>query len=117
VLVGGTSGTCDWREGEEAVRPGDLVPPWTYLSLDAIPSGLPGTPLESVLAERVALMADPFCPSVARELVREVETLARGASVGSTLRTRASSCIAGSMAPASSRSGPRCSCKSVARPN
>ncbi|HYB40586.1 MAG TPA: hypothetical protein VEL75_02385 [Candidatus Methylomirabilis sp.] len=72
VLVGGTSGTCDWREGEEAVRPGDLVLPWTYLSLDAIPSGLPGTELESVLARRVALMDEPFCPSLAREIAREV---------------------------------------------
>ena len=43
LLVGGTSGTCDWREGEDAVRPGDLVLPWTYFSLDTIPSGLPGT--------------------------------------------------------------------------
>src|SRR6266545_4820122 len=75
LLVGGTSGTCDWRKGEEAVRPGDLVLPWTYFSLDALPSGLTGTTLESVLAQRVALMADPFCPSLARELVREVGAL------------------------------------------
>lgn len=75
VLVGGTSGTCDWREGEEAVRPGDLVLPWSYFSLDTIPSGLPGTELESVLAERVALMDEPFCPSLARELIREVAAL------------------------------------------
>jgi hypothetical protein len=75
VLVGGTSGTCDWRDGDEAVRPGDLVLPWTYLSLDAVPSGLPGTELENVLAERVALMDEPFCPSLARALVREVGAL------------------------------------------
>ena len=72
VLVGGTSGTCDWREGEDAVRPGDLVLPWSYFSLDPIPSGLPGTELENVLAERVALMDEPFCPSLSRELIREV---------------------------------------------
>ncbi len=76
VLVGGTSGTCDWREGEEAVRPGDLVLPWSYVSFDAVPSGLPGTALESVLGERVALMDEPFCPSLARELIREVSDLA-----------------------------------------
>ena len=75
VLVGGTSGTCDWRDGEEAVRPGDLVLPWTYLSLDAVPSGLPGTELESVLAQRVALMDEPFCPALARALIREVGAL------------------------------------------
>jgi hypothetical protein len=72
LLVGGTSGTCDWRESEEAVRPGDLVLPWSYFSLDSIPSGLPGTELENVLAERVALMDEPFCPSLAREIAREV---------------------------------------------
>jgi hypothetical protein len=75
LLVGGTSGTCDWREGEDGVRPGDLVLPWTYFSLDTIPSGLPGTELENVLAERVALMDEPFCPALARELIREVGTL------------------------------------------
>jgi hypothetical protein len=75
LLVGGTSGTCDWREGEDAVRPGDLVLPWTYFSLDTIPSGLPGTELENVLAERVALMDEPFCPALSRELIREVGAL------------------------------------------
>ncbi|HEX2437192.1 MAG TPA: hypothetical protein VHT71_02710 [Methylomirabilota bacterium] len=75
VLVGGTSGTCDWRDGEEAVRPGDLVLPWTYFSLDPVPSGLPGTELENVLAERVALMDEPFCPALGRELIREVSAL------------------------------------------
>jgi hypothetical protein len=72
LLVGGTSGTCDWRTADEAVRPGDFVLPWTYFSLDPVPTGLPGTELESVLAERVALMDEPFCPSLARELEREV---------------------------------------------
>jgi len=75
LLVGGTSGTCDWRDDEEAVRPGDLVLPWSYVAFDAVPSGLPGTPLESVLAQRVALMDEPFCPSLARALIREVGDL------------------------------------------
>ncbi len=57
------------------MRPGDLVLPWTYLSLDAVPSGLPGTELENVLAERVALMDEPFCPSLSREIIREVAGL------------------------------------------
>src|SRR6185436_20550729 len=65
----------DWRDGEDAVQPGDLVLPWSYLSLDAIPSGLPGTELENVLAERVALMDEPFCPALGRELIREVSAL------------------------------------------
>jgi purine nucleoside phosphorylase len=66
LIVGGTSGTSDWRNTDEAVRPGDMVLPWSYVSLDALPTGLPGTELESVLAERVALMDEPFCPSLAR---------------------------------------------------
>jgi purine nucleoside phosphorylase len=75
LIVGGTSGTCDWRSGEGAVLPGDMVLPWSYVSLDAMPTGLPGTELESVLAERVPLMAEPFCPSLARTWAREVERL------------------------------------------
>src|SRR5262249_58621315 len=75
VLGGGPSGACDGREGEDAVRPGDLVLPWTYFSLAPVPSGLPGTELENVLAEGVALMDEPFCPSLAREIVREVGAL------------------------------------------
>jgi hypothetical protein len=31
-----------------------------------MPAGLPGTELESVLAERVPLMAEPFCPTLAQ---------------------------------------------------
>ena len=77
LVVGGTSGSCDWRDGEDAVRPGDLVLPWSYLSLDAMPAGLPRTELESVLAERVPLMAEPFCPSLARSWEEEVGRLER----------------------------------------
>jgi hypothetical protein len=72
LMVGGTSGTCDWRESEDAVLPGDLVMPWSYISLDAMPTGLPGTELESVLAERVPLMAEPFCPTLARAFCTEL---------------------------------------------
>lgn len=75
LVVGGTSGTCDWRDSADAVLPGDLVVPWSYISLDAMPTGLPGTELESVLAERVPLMADPFCPSLARAFSDEVGRL------------------------------------------
>jgi hypothetical protein len=75
LIVGGTSGTCDWRETDEAVLPGDMVLPWSYISLDAIPSGLPGTELESVLAERVPLMDEPFCPALARIWHAEVDRL------------------------------------------
>src|SRR5439155_1139341 len=49
LLVGGTSGSCDWRRSaadEDAVRPGDLVLPRSYLTRDTMPMGLPGTELE-----------------------------------------------------------------------
>lgn len=72
LIVGGTSGTCDWRDTDEAVRPGDMVLPWSYISLDALPTGLPDTELESVLADRVPLMDEPFCPSLARAWVEAV---------------------------------------------
>lgn len=71
LLVGGTSGSCDWRRGlgdEEAVRPGDLVLPASYLTRDAMPTGLPGTELEFCLPRQVAIMDDPFCPALAAAL-------------------------------------------------
>jgi len=75
LIVGGTSGTCDWRDTDEAVLPGDMVLPWSYMSLDAMPIGLPGTELESVLAERVPLMDQPFCPSLARAWQAAIDAL------------------------------------------
>jgi hypothetical protein len=75
LIVGGTSGTCDWRDGDDAVLPGDMVLPWSYISLDAMPAGLPGTELESTLAERVPLMDQPFCPSLARDWADEIARL------------------------------------------
>jgi hypothetical protein len=71
LLVGGTSGSCDWRRGaadEAAVRPGDMVLPASYLTRDAMPTGLPGTELEYCLARQVAIMDDPFCPALASAL-------------------------------------------------
>jgi purine nucleoside phosphorylase len=78
LLVGGTSGSCDWRRSaadEAAVRPGDLVLPKSYLSRDPMPTGLPGTELEFCLPRRVAIMDDPFCPSLTETLRAEVEHL------------------------------------------
>ncbi len=75
LIVGGTSGTCDWRDGDDAVQPGDMVLPWSFMSLDAPPAGLPGTVLESTLAERVPLMDEPFCPSLARAWADELARL------------------------------------------
>jgi purine nucleoside phosphorylase len=71
LLVGGTSGSCDWRRSladEDAVRPGDLVLPKSYLTRDTMPMGLPGTELEFCLTRQVAIMDDPFCPPLAETL-------------------------------------------------
>jgi len=71
LLVGGTSGSCDWRRSaadEDAVRPGDLVLPRSYLTRDTMPMGLPGTELEFCLPRQVAIMDDPFCPPLADTL-------------------------------------------------
>ncbi len=71
LLVGGTSGSCDWRRGagdEDAVRPGDFVLPRSYLPRDTMPTGLPGTELEFCLARQVAIMDDPFCPTLAQAI-------------------------------------------------
>jgi len=71
LLVGGTSGSCDWRRtaaDEDAVRPGDLVLPKSYLTRDTMPTGLPGTALEFCLPRQVAIMDDPFCPPLADAL-------------------------------------------------
>ncbi len=78
LLVGGTSGSCDWRRSgadETAVRPGDLVLPKSYLARDTMPTGLPGTELEFCLPSRVAIMDDPFCPPLAAALRAEAEGL------------------------------------------
>jgi purine nucleoside phosphorylase len=79
LLVGGTSGSCDWRRSEadvEAVRPGDFVLPFSYLPRDTMPTGLPGTELEWCLTRQVAIMDEPFCPPLAEEVAREVAAVA-----------------------------------------
>ena len=78
LLVGGTSGSCDWRRSAsevEAVRPGDLVLPFSYLPRDTMPTGLPGTDLEFCLTRQVAIMDDPFCPTLADEIETEAGSL------------------------------------------
>jgi purine nucleoside phosphorylase len=78
LLVGGTSGSCDWRRAaadEEAVRPGDLVLPKSYLTRHPMPTGLPGTELEFCLPRQVAIMDDPFCPPLAEALRAEAGRL------------------------------------------
>jgi hypothetical protein len=78
LLVGGTSGSCDWRRAaadEGAVRPGDLILPKSYLTRHPMPTGLPGTELEFCLPRQVAIMDDPFCPPLAEALRAEAGRL------------------------------------------
>jgi purine nucleoside phosphorylase len=78
LVVGGTSGSCDWRRGSadlDAVRPGDFVLPFSYLPRDTMPTGLPGTELEFGLTRQVAIMDEPFCPPLAEEVAREAAGL------------------------------------------
>jgi len=78
LLVGGTSGSCDWRRNPadlDAVRPGDFVLPFSYLPRDTMPTGLPGTELEYCLPRQVAIMDDPFCPPLAEQVARAAASL------------------------------------------
>ncbi len=47
LVVGGNSGTSDWRTGKDAVKTGDLVFPWSFRT-GSWYMGLPGTKYESV---------------------------------------------------------------------
>lgn len=63
LIVGGTSGIADWRSGEEAVRPGDVVLPWSFRTRP-VHRGLPGTQYESMWSKCHFLLGDPFCPDL-----------------------------------------------------
>jgi hypothetical protein len=55
LLVGGTSGSCDWRRtaaDEDAVRPGDLVLPKSYLTRDTMPTRRPAPRSSSAFRAR-----------------------------------------------------------------
>lgn len=63
MIVGGTSGIADPRPGEDAVRPGDVVLPWSFRTRP-VHRGLPGTPYESMWSKCHFLLGDPFCPDL-----------------------------------------------------
>lgn len=67
LLIGGTSGVADWRHSEEAIRPGDVVLPWSFRTKPGH-GGLPGTPYETFWPDHDVLLDDPFCPDLARRL-------------------------------------------------
>lgn len=76
LLVGGTSGSNDWRDpqAEDTVRPGDFVLPWSFFRGRAMPGTLPGTEVSTGFLPRIALMEDPFCVSLSRELAEKAES-------------------------------------------
>jgi purine nucleoside phosphorylase len=67
MLVGGTSGVAEWRTGDDAIRPGDVVLPWSFYTR-WVHRGLPGTPFESTCSKGHLLLGDPFCPEGAAAL-------------------------------------------------
>jgi len=76
LVVGGTSGTADWRAmgdniPEEAVQPGDFVLPWSFVT-DRRHRGLPDTPFETVWPAFDMTLDDPFCPELAQLLANKV---------------------------------------------
>lgn len=68
MVVGGTSGIADWRTDEEAIRPGDIVFPWSFRTRP-VHRGLPGTEYESMWSKCHFLLGDPFCPDLAERMM------------------------------------------------
>jgi len=75
LLVGGTSGTNDWRDprDEATVRPGDFVLPWSFYPDSDMPGTLPGTEMATGYLPKLALLDDPFCLSLSRRLAQKAE--------------------------------------------
>ncbi|MCK4417940.1 MAG: hypothetical protein KAV99_07205, partial [Candidatus Latescibacteria bacterium] len=71
LIVGGTSGTADWRDREDSVWPGDFVLPWSFRT-SPHHRGLPGTPYETSWPRYDLLLNSPFCPELAGILARKV---------------------------------------------
>ncbi len=66
LFVGGTHGVNDPRSPanlQDAIRPGDIVFPWSFYRNDNMAGHLPGTGIGGVLPN-LARMKDPFCVSL-----------------------------------------------------
>ncbi len=70
LLIGGTSGTNDWRDpaGEATVRPGDFIVPWSFYPDRDMPGTLPGTEMATGYLPNFAFLKDPFCLTLGRIL-------------------------------------------------
>ena len=69
LLVGGTCGVADWREGKDRVLPGDVVLPSSFETHFLEHRGLPGTPHEAPWPDYDMLLNEPFCPELRQTLV------------------------------------------------
>ncbi|MBI1299883.1 hypothetical protein GC175_33580 [bacterium] len=80
MLVGGTSGVAEWRTGDAAIRPGDVVLPWSFYTR-WVHRGLPGTHFESMLSKGHLLLGDPFCPEGAAALADRFQLFTEGGMI------------------------------------
>jgi len=77
MVAGGNSGSSDWRTGDEAVRPGDMVFPWSFKTRSWY-RGLPGTKYETVWGNPALrrgeiiqpFMGEPFSARLASEFYK-----------------------------------------------
>ena len=85
LVVGGHSGSADWRRGPEAVKTGDLVFPWSFRTLNRY-KGLPGTEFEAVFGSPAVrsgevaqpFMGDPFSERLARLFAERAQPYVEG---------------------------------------
>jgi hypothetical protein len=67
LLVGGTSGVAEWRNGDDHIEPGDFVLPTDFYTSPEH-RGLQGTELETSWPKFDLTLDDPFCTSLAKRL-------------------------------------------------
>jgi hypothetical protein len=78
LVIGGNSGSADWRQGDEAIRTGDLVLPWSFRTQSWY-RGLPGTMFESVWQNpqlkpgQFPFMGEPFSMNLAKLFVERAK--------------------------------------------
>ena len=80
MLVGGTSGIADWRQGEVAIRPGDVVLPWSFYTRQ-VHRGLPATPFESKWSKCHFLLGQPFCPELQTVMAAKLAPFAQSGQI------------------------------------
>ena len=80
MLVGGTSGIADWRQGDVAIRPGDVVLPWSFYTRP-VHRGLPGTQFESMWSKCHFLLGQPFCPLLQTKMEARLTPFAKNGQI------------------------------------